>query len=370
MPLSRYAVDPVTGFVPATPPLRSLPDDFAPWEAIVPEMSALLRSRHLRSVLRRLPVLDVNALQTDGERERALLLLSHFANGWVWGGPAPDLRIPAAVSIPLCALAASLGRPPIAHYASMTLNNWQLVDADAPLSVDNARTQVQFLGGVDEDWFFIASMGVELAGAPLLPHVADADVVSREGSDEELTVLLDALAEGMTGVQTALQRIREWCDPGTYYLRVRPFLAGWPDPGVLYEGVHDEPRKYLGGSAAQSSLMQVLDALLGLAHAEAPAGKYLRAIRAYMPPLHRAFVEDIERDARVRERALGGSAPLRAAYNTALDQMATFRELHMQLARDFIIRPSGATHDPQGTGGTALTSFLRGAQGTTTEAKL
>lgn len=370
MSLEHYAVDPITGFLPGIPPLRQLPAAFAPWEAIVPDMSALIRSRRLRPALERLPLLDASALQSAAERERGMLLLSHFVNSWVWGGAAPHFRVPAVVSVPLCALAESLGRPPIAHYATMTLNNWQLLDPSAPLSVDNARIQVSFLGGVDEDWFFTTSMGVELAGAPLLSIVAAADAASRDASDGELAGQLEEYAVGMDAVLEALQRMREWCDPATYYLRVRPYVNGWPAPGVVYEGVSEEPKRYLGGSAAQSSLLQVFDALLGLAHPDVPSGKYLRAVRAYMPPPHRAFVEDIERSSRVRERAVTGSTPLRDAYNASLAQMERFRDVHMQLAHDFVTRPSRANTEQQGTGGTALDTFLRGAQGTTTAAKL
>jgi indoleamine 2,3-dioxygenase len=139
---------------------------------------------------------------------------------------------------------------------------------------------------------------------------------------------------------------------------------------VVYEGVHAEPRRYIGGSAGQSSLFQVFDAVLGLAHPDKPAGGYLRAIRAYMPPAHRAFVEDVERQSLVRSRAQQGSPALRAAYNDCLDQVDLFREIHMQLAQDFVVTPSGSSSDVQGTGGTALRSFLRGAQHATVSAKL
>jgi indoleamine 2,3-dioxygenase len=370
MPLARYAVDPVTGFVPRTPPLRRLPSAFDAWETLVPEVSAMIRSRGFRSAVQLLPQLDVSQLQSDVERERAMLLLCHFANVWVWGDAEPDLRLPPQVAVPLCALSDTLGRPPIAHYASMTLGNWQLVDANAPLSVDNARTLVQFLGGVDEDWFFIASMGVELAGAPLLPVTDAAVTAARSGSDAELTSLLEQFAHGMTPVHTALHRIREWSDPHTYYTRVRPYITGWPAPGVIYEGVSETPRRLLGGSAAQSSLIQLFDALFGLAHPDSPSGAYLRAVREYMPPLHRAFVVDTERDSRVRQRAISGTPMLRNAYNAALEEIISFRNAHMQLAHDFIVGPSGAPANAKGTGGTSLASFLIGARDTTMAAQL
>lgn len=368
--LARYAIDPVTGFVPAAAPLRVLPGDFAALDAIAPDVPVLIRTRRLRDALLRLPTLDARDLASPAERERAMLLLCHFANGWVYGGAEPHLRIPATVAVPLCALSETLGRPPIAHYATMTLTNWRLIDPAAPLSVDNARTEVQFLGGVDEDWFFIASMGVELAGAPLLAVVIEAERAARDGSDAELTSALEAFIAGMPAVHQALDRVREWCDPHTYYVRVRPYVSSWPNPGVVYEGVSDTPRKYLGGSAAQSALLQSFDALLGVVHPDAPAGAYLRAVRGYMPPAHRAFVEEIERRSQVRARAEHGSAALASAYNAALAQLERFREAHMQLALDYIIRPSGAAADATGTGGTALRTFLAGAHATTTQAKL
>lgn len=370
MTLAQYHVDPVTGFVPPDPLPLQLPAPYAPWDALVPEMSALIRSRRLRRALRALPVLDAGALANDADRERALLLLTHFANGYVWSGDAPDLRLPPAVAVPLCAVADALGRPPIAHYATTTLTNWRLVDPAQPLSVDNARTVIQFLGGVDEDWFFIASMGVELAGAPLLPVVAEAVRISRHGTDDELCTALHAFAEGMGAVHAALEHVRLWCDPATYYLRVRPFVTGWPQPGVVYEGVSEEPRRLIGGSAAQSALLQLFDAMLGVQHADHPAGAYLRTVRSFMPPPHRAFVEDTERDSQVRDRVRTGSVSLQSAYNAALARIAAFRGAHMRLAHDYIVAPSASGRDNEGTGGTALDTFLGGAHRSTTDARI
>lgn len=370
MALSHYQVDPVTGFVPPIPLPLQLPAEYAAWDALAPELSALIRSRRVRGAIAALPLLDSSQLTEAHDQERALLLLTHYANAYVWGGTEPDLRLPAPLAVPLSALAARLQRPPIAHYATTTLTNWRLVDPGAPVSVDNARTQIQFLGGVDEDWFFIASMGVELAGAPLLPVVSSAVTQSMHGTDGELAEALQAFASGMQPVLEALEQVRTWCDPATYYLRVRPFVTGWPKPGVIYEGVSDEPQRHIGGSAAQSALLQLFDAMLGVKHADNPAGSYLRAVRGYMPPPHRAFVEDVERDTRVRERVSGGTAMLQEAYNACLQQIATFRDAHMRLAHDYIVAPSGATRDMAGTGGTSLDTFLRGAHRSTSDARI
>ncbi|HEY0929242.1 MAG TPA: hypothetical protein VGE27_04935, partial [Gemmatimonas sp.] len=288
MELSDYQVDPVTGFVARESLPDALPSLYAAWDAVVPDLSALIRSRRVRSVLAALPVLDVDGLTSEADQSRALLLLTHFANAHVWGGDTPELRIPRSVAVPLCALATRMDRPPIAHYATTTLINWRLVDKTQPVSVDNARTQIRFLGGVDEDWFFIASMGVELAGAPLIPVSVEAVARAVEGSDDELATTLATFAGAMPQVHRAMEHVRTWCDPSTYYLRVRPFVSSWPQPGVVYEGVSDEPRRYIGGSAGQSALLQLFDAMLGVHHADHPAGAYLRSVRGYMPVRHRA----------------------------------------------------------------------------------
>jgi indoleamine 2,3-dioxygenase len=357
-PLREYEIDPHTGFVPPTEPLKRLPSTFAAWEALVPQMSALLRTSRLRQKLTRLEVLDPLLLTTSAERERALLLLTVFANGWVWGGREPNLRIPRQLAVPLCAVATALDRPPIVHYASMALNNWCRIDGGAPLSADNARMQIQFLGGVDEDWFFIGSLGVELAGASLPRLVHAATLASHQDSDAELAEHLNGIATGMSAVLQALDRMREWCDPYVFYHRVRPYLAGWPAPGAIYEGVSKTPLKYVGGSAGQSSLIQVIDAALGVDHGQSMAGTYLRTVRRYMPVGHRRFVEDVENASCVRARALDGSRVLRNAYNAAIEQVDLFRCRHIEIARDYIANPSGVGADARGTGGTAFADFL------------
>lgn len=368
--LAHYSVDPTTGFVPADDPIDRLPDEFESWDAIVPNISALLRSGRLRDTLAQLPLLNSLVLQTERERERALLLLTVFANAWVWAGPEPSLRIPSQIAEPLCKIADALERPPIVHYASMALRNWRRLDRRLPLATDNATMQVQFLGGVDEDWFFIGSLGVELAGAPLLPRVHAAAIASHEGDDATLTELVGGIATGMKPVLAALGQMRSWCDPYVFYHRVRPFLTGWPAPGVIYEGVSSTPRKYVGGSAGQSSLIQVVDALLGVEHGDSHSGRYLRDVRSYMPVGHRRLVTDVERYSRVRARALQGSPALRDAYNAAVEQVNVFRRDHIALAHEYVTRISGVGAEAKGTGGTTLADFLGEAKRQTQSTKI
>ena len=287
---------------------------------------------------------------------------------FVWSGPAPELHIPRMLARPLWAVALRLDRPPIVHFAGMNLYNWRRIDRSLPVATDNATMLEHFLGGVDEDWFFILTLGVELAGAPMLPCTAAAVAAAAADDAVAVTHNLQQIAVTMVDVQRTLARMREWCDPHVFYRRIRPWVSGWPAPGAVYEGVSETPMMYVGGSAGQSALIQSLDALLGIEHTAASG--YLRMIRAYMPIGHRRFVQDVERLSKVRAlcKAAGGAAT--KAYDDTVAEVDKFRRMHMGLAMDYINKPSGKASGELGTGGTDFTDFLRDARMTTARAKI
>ncbi len=367
-PLATYGIDARTGFVPAVDPLISLPPAFAAWDRIVGLLGPLLRSHRLRDAIRAMPELEFGPEHPALAQERALMVLTMLANGWVWSGPAPELRIPRNLARPLCAVAQRLDRPPIVHFAGMNLYNWRRIDPTQPVSADNATMLEHFLGGVDEDWFFIVTLGVELTGAPMLACITSAVSGAENGDAMAVTGNLDQIATTMIAVQRALARMREWCEPHAFYTRIRPWVAGWPAPGAVYEGVSQAPVIYAGGSAGQSALIQSLDALLGIEHTAASG--YLKMIRAYMPIGHRGFVQDVERLSKVRALCISAGGAATKAYDNAVAEVDKFRRMHMGLAMDYINKPSGKATGELGTGGTDFTDFLRDARMTTARAKI
>lgn len=363
--ISRCDIDPVHGFVAGSEPLAALPPGFRAWDALAAEMPALIRSRRLRGVLAELGVLDAQALPDHASRERAMLILTIAANAYVHGDAEPMLRLPAGVAVPLCALAEDLDRIPIVTHASIVLNNWRRIDPAGPLSVDNAETQVDFLGGVDERWFFIATLGVELAGAPALPVLARLHDHARIGDDTALATDLKAVFEALSAMRAAFGRMAEWCEPWVFYNRIRPFLAGWPEPGVVYEGVWEEPRVYLGGSAAQSTLIQAFDAALGIRHARPETAGFLTEMRGYMPAPHRTFLAALEArpDLNAHIRAIAPHSPKVArAYDACVKALSDLRREHMAMAARYISAQAPSRDNGIGTGGTEFVTFLRAAR--------
>jgi len=358
--LADYGISATTGFVPETDPLITAPDWCAASDDAAQELAALIRMRWVRQAIRALPPINVGRLATPAEQERVFLALSVLTKARVWGDVEPDFHIPANLAGPVCRLAAVLGRKPLVSHASMTLQNRRRVDLGGPVSADNAALLLGLLGGSDEAWFFTATLGVEILGAPLIAASADAVRHADAGDLAGLMRAPSQLAEGLPTLIVALERMREWYDPYMFFYRIRPFLAGWPEPRAVYEGVSPDPVVLAGGSAGRSSLIQTFNAVLGIRH-EDRAAVFLHEMRNSMPTLHRAFVQDLAAASQVRQRvAEAGHGEPRIAYDATVEQRDIFRRRHIGLSVDDILKPSGQMAS-LGTGGTSFADLLREA---------
>ena len=361
--LREYDVDPERGFLPSTDPLERLPSEFEAWERIAPRVSALLLAGQLRGTLAALPVLDPGQLVQRDELERAMLLLSVFGNAYVWAEKTAPRKIPPPVAVPWHRVAHALGRPPIVSHASIVLRNWRRIDPDGPLALDNLETLQRFGGSPDEQWFYLIPAAMEARGAAALVAIAKArDAVDNEHV-EDLTGELETIGTITGELTEILLRTQEQCDPYIFYKRVRPYLAGWPEPGIVYEGVSETPVRLAGGSAAQSSLFQALDAALGVNHEHEDSRPFLLAMRGHMPPRHRAFLETLDAGgpklrALVMERR-GNHPGLAERYDAAIEALDHFRKVHFELAVRYITRQAPEPEDAKGTGGTDIATFLR-----------
>ncbi len=371
MDLAAYDVDPQRGFVPGVDPLTQMPAAYRIWDDVTGELPAFIMGGRFRDVLKAMPILDPSGL-TPPEQDRALLLLTTFASVWVWGQRKPHLRIPSPIAVPLVALARAMDRVPMIAHAIVVLINWRRVDASKPIGVDNVDTLVNFLGGVDEKWFFLATLGVELTGAPILVDLVAALEAAERGDDQRLARLLTRIAAQMEKVTAAFLDIRRWCDPYVFFNRVRPFLASWPAPGVVYEGTDLGPVEIAGGSAAQSSLLQAIDAGLGIHHEHTVTKPFLDGMRLFMPPRHRQFVADLQAQSQVRDRAreAGASAALRSAYDACIAAMDDLRRKHIGLVGEYITKQAPPSDTAIGTGGTSFNDFLRESRLETVRAKV
>lgn len=363
--LSDYQVDPHRGFLPAQSPISKLPQEFSDWDHLAARLSDLLVAGRYRSVVDTLSIPDTAQLETEAQLQRAMLILSVFGNAYVWGGPDTATVIPRALSVPWAEVAERVGRPMIISHASIVLNNWYLLDETEVLDLSNMGTRQLFLGGMDEAWFYLTTVAIEAKGAPALPVLVKLKAAVVADAPAIVTDLLNSIASVIESISDGLSRIPERCAPYVFYHRVRPFLAGWKAPGVLYEGVYDTPRVLAGGSAAQSSLLQAMDAGLSIVHEDHRTRPFLMDMRRYMPPAHRRFIEALAGGPSTHEyvdtRAERYPA-LRQSYNDCVAGLTEFRRRHMEITVRYITHQANAEEGNIGTGGTDFLPFLKQAR--------
>ncbi|KAJ1799245.1 tryptophan 2,3- dioxygenase [Coemansia sp. RSA 2399] len=409
--LKDYDISPIHGFLPTEQPLRRLSDPYyEPWEMIMDKYNHYLLGHHIRRLARKMPILSTDKLSTQAEYQRAFTVLSFMAHAFVWGRngaasePASEF-LPPPIAIPWVTVAEMLQLNPVVCCAAVCHWNWQILDesAEDPMSLDNLGTLHTFSGSMDESWFYLVTVAIEAKCAPGLNAILDAIAGVESDNIDRVTRALNRISSALCEANAILERMYEHCDPYVFYWKIREFLAGWENMaeaglpyGVLYEGVDDTDtfsldnwqslirrfRKYAGGSAAQTPLLQAFDIALGIKHyptgkrgkqssvIEArkrlreqdgipeppPANSYLVRMRDYMPGGHRRFLEDLAATCRIREYVLltcsdsllmqngaGDDDPrvlLRRAYNRCLDMMKAFRDKHIMIVSRYIIAPA------------------------------
>ncbi|MBI1741514.1 hypothetical protein HYR54_00415 [Candidatus Acetothermia bacterium] len=250
------------------------------------------------------------------------------------------------------------------------LHNWRRLDKDDPIDLDNLVCLQLFLGGVDEQWFYLVGVAIEAKGGPALTALVEAEKAVGENRVDDLVLNLKRVVSSIEAVNATLVRMTEYCDPHVFYYRVRPYLTGWDAPGVIYEGVSDQPQKYYGGSAAQSPWFQAVDAALGVKHRDNETSPYLLEMRRYISPAHRRFIEALENGPSIRQYVSHHKkihAELCDVYNQCIHALQEFRRKHFEIAVRYIAHQAPKGIEAKGTGGTSFSAFLGKALKETSE---
>jgi indoleamine 2,3-dioxygenase len=330
-------------------------------ETIAQDLPDYLANGQLRQRLDNLPVYDVSVLQ-EGECpviERAFQIYSYFASAYVHAPDLPPVKhIPRGVALPLVTLSEMVSRPPILAYASYTLANWQRIDPDKPVEVDNLKLVQTFIHKKDAAWFTLIHVDIEARAAAAVRTIPRLAVALRERNHSAILHELTTIHDALQAMQSTLKRMPEHCHPTVYYNDVRPYIFGFDD--IIYRGVpafNEQPQSFRGETGAQSSIIPALVALLGLQHEQTGLTQHLHIMHDYMPQPHRKLISRID-GARLRGyvRRNRDNAPLLEAYNTALRELLAFRKLHLRYAASYIFNQNP---DATGTGGTPFMQWLQ-----------
>ena len=381
----------MNGFLPINPPLKKYHSSSA--------FSSLFRIQEVANNLPKLLLTDrvertINSLSKDDfdvselldknseeEINLAMSQLSFIAHAYILGGSEPKSLLPKVIAKPWVNLSKILARPPVLSYASYCLHNWYLIDESDVIDLDNVALINNFLGGIDEDWFVTIHVCIENAASEAINACQEIANCNKDSEESSVSELLKTISISIAAVNKIFKRMPERCDPYVYYHRVRPFIFGSKDNpdlknGVIYEGQYDNKSQFFRGeTGAQSSIMPPLDGALGVEHSEDSLRHYLNEMREYMPADHRKFIEEVESKSTVKD-IIKDSITLTDDYNQCLEEIRSFRALHLKYARTYIHNqskqknPFGAGGSTiRGTGGTPFMKYLKKHRDETQEQK-
>ncbi|OPJ83876.1 indoleamine 2,3-dioxygenase 2 [Patagioenas fasciata monilis] len=387
--LSSFQLSEELGFL-LPDPLAELPAPYGPWMEVARDLPQLVASHRLRSRVHQMPQLSAQHLRGHRELRLAHLVLSFITMGYLWqeGEEGAVEVLPQNVAVPFWEVSQALGLPPILTHADLVLANWRRKNPNGPLEMENLDTIISLPGGESLRGFILVTLLVEKAAVPGIKAVIQAIQAILQLDEETLHRALRELAEAIGDMSTALGRMHDYVDPAVFYSVIRIFLSGWKDnpalpAGLLYQGVCEEPLAFSGGSAAQSTVLHAFDELLGIRHGP-QSGAFLRGMRDYMPPPHRALVERVRRAPSLRQHVLSrGDTRLRAAFNRCVAALADFRSHHIAIVTKYIaVAAAKAKAEPadrggpsmgkppsaleaKGTGGSHIFSFLKSVRDST-----
>ena len=264
-------------------------------------------------------------------------------------GQPPSIVLPANIAVPLCSVCRLLDRPPILSYDGYALYNWKRFDPAGPIALGNIDTLQNFVHLYDEHWFILVHVEIEAIAAEILSAIDKAGRAEADAPDETaLNEALAAIARAVWRQVAVLRRIPQHMDPAIYFRTFRPYIRFFEH--VVYEGVDVEPSDYRGETGAQSSIVPALVAFLKIPHRASLLTDHLAEMSNFMPAEHRRLLAEIE--------ALPDPRPLadKETYNELLEAVATFREVHIGWAYEYIHR---RVEDPRGTGGTPFMRWLK-----------
>lgn len=271
--------------------------------------------------------------------------------------------LPAQLAVALWRASRRIGMEPTMSYGLYALWNYYRKDPEKPVSLENIELLHSFTGTLDERWFVWIHQAVEVAFAPAIPELLRACWLSRvrdpDGSIprlrslednvivQEMIQCLNNATKAARDAVAVLTRMREHCDYGTYFNRVRLFFT-YPN-SVVFEGVEElggTPQQKLGETGGQTPFMHFQLAAAGIDHDDDP---YFPRMRQYMSKPFRELVEFVKNSSKIRSFVLERRRnwALVQSYNALIQAIPLdWRITHMHLVEDFI----GQFGEGHGTG--------------------
>jgi len=195
---------------------------------------------------------------------------------------------------------------------------------------------------------------VELSSVPAVKSIISI-LTHNEIEEIDIEQHLDEIVSCLENMSQHLGEMHRGCCPKLFYKVHRPLLSGWRDnpllpDGLVYEGVQDSPLQYSGGSAAQSCILQIMDAAFGVKH-NGREGEFLVRMRDYMPPNQRGLLNWVLNAPSLRticEQRAKNKPGILEKFNNCVLALANFRTQHLILVSRYITSQANSERDECG----------------------
>jgi hypothetical protein len=310
--------------------------------------------------------------------------------------------LPAIIAVPLYEVCTELGIAISLTHASLDLWNWHLIDNKKKFGLNNIYINHSLTGDPSEAHFYNVMIAIEgISGDILLmiPRVHE----KFNNDDDELIKELKYISEKIKESTVIIKKMKDGCVPSFFFNYLRIYLSGSSNKelpnGVTLnlepieekklviekdkftekydkliikkEKLIKEPKtesteakllkvdkdilrmkrnlsalednkliiELAGGSAAQSTLIQVYDAFLGVVHEEEHSRKFLKKMKQYMPKQHRDYLEMVLGLPSLKNYVNNSqNDKVIKEYNNCLKQLTYFRNAHLELVHTYIMK--------------------------------
>ncbi len=335
--LTEYCISEY-GFLPKSP-LMTLGGKYRIWEQIATNLPTTNKNKSTRKFIDEMPLLEVSDLSLE-QCQLAYTTLTLMTHSYLWclGSQNRSSTIPKQLAVPLVAVSNRLGIAPILTHAAVDLYNWKLINENESPHLDNLQSLYTMTGTIDESWFYLIMTAIEAIGGQILINIVK--YVNKEITiDELLTTCLGCILK----IIMVIKRLKEKCAPEIFFHVLRIYLNGWEN-GIIYEGVSEKPLSYVGGSAAQSTLIPVLDALFDIKH----KNNFFTKMHKYMPEKHVKFLDYVKNNVNLEKDIKNQKS--KELYDLCITELVNFRKAHLTIAHQYVFHFTG--DDAKGTGGT------------------
>lgn len=245
-------------------------------------------------------------------------------------------EIPYELGIVWYECSKEFGLPCVTSYGAVILYNCKL-------GTDNKiQSKFAISGTNDELHFYKVHMEIEACGIDVLKNIYFLDKTNKR----EVMLVLNQVYEVIKKITRIMESMYKGCDAKVFWKNIRHYLGGFTEDNGMPDGLKVTGTnlvfKFGGGSAAQSTLIQVIDIFLGISHGFGYGAEFLLEQRKYMPEKHRKFLEELETiypEGFIKNFVIeSNDDDLTKSFDNCVDSLALFRNVHFGIVHKYVIK--------------------------------